>query len=453
MKKLLFFGPLALLALGAVLFFVGKGKTYREVVHLEREGVRVVILSSDGKIETGNNRIEVRVEPPRELKELYFYMPPMPGMDEMRDAAVLEEVEPGKYRGSLRVSMDGPWQIRVVLDGVLLTKDVFVPLMKTSAPATAHGDMKAHGKHVMVTPEKLQLLGIVTEPVRTRKLVKTFTAVGYITYDLSRIYDITVRADAWVLDTYDRFEGEYITKGTPLMRVLSPDIQIALDELKLAEEKGDEELIRKAKEKLEYLKIKEVVKSPTNGIILERMVYEGGYVKEGQVAYRIADVSTVWIVAHVPFKQAMYVKKGTSVLVVPEDSPDRTIEGTVDYVFPEADPLSKTVKVRIKAKNEGVVLKPDALVDVFFEVPIGTVLAVPETAVVNTGKRSIVFVEMEPGMYEPVEVRLGRRAEGFYEVKGGLSEGQRVVVKGTFLLDSEAQIRGVYGAGGGTHHH
>ena len=453
MRKL-FFGLFALVFLGIFLQACGEG-SYREVVTIEQKGIKLTILSSDGRIKTGNNEIEVRVEPPRRIKELYFYMPPMPGMDEMRDAASLEETKPGVYRGVLKISMDGPWQIRVVLEDTMLTKDVFVPLSKTTlaggGPASS-----AHGGHIMVKPDKLQLLGVVTEPVRKRDLVKTFSTVGYVSYDLSRIYEITMRADAWITDTFGRFRGEYVKKGTPLMRVLSPDIQVALDELKLAEKKGDPDLIKKAKEKLDYLKVKEVVRSPVSGVILEQKVYEGGYVKEGQTAYKIADISTVWIVAEIPLKQARYVRKGSLALITPEDDPENIIEGEVDYIFPEADHMTKTVKVRIKAENEGIALKPNALVEVLFEVPIGEVLAVPETAVVDTGRRTIVFVEMESGMYMPVPIKLGRKAEGFYEVKGGLKEGQKVVVRGTFLLDSEAQIRGLYGTGGsgeGHHHH
>ncbi len=451
MKGRAFVALLTLVFFGLLMTACGGGN-YREVTTIEQKGVKVTILSSDGKIKSGNNKIEVRVNPPKPIKELYFYMPPMPGMDEMRDAAALEEVEPGVYRGNLKVSMDGPWQIRVVFEDTMLTKDVFVPLSKGGTTAGGPAS-SAHGGHIMVRKDKLQLLGVVTEPVQRRDLVKTFSTVGYISYDLSKIYEVTVRADAWVTDTYGRFVGEYVRKGTPLMRVLSPDIQIALDELRLAEEKGDPKLIEKAKEKLQYLKVKEVVRSPADGVIVEQKVYKGGYVKEGQTAYKIADISTVWIIAQIPFKQARYVRKGTPALITPEDNPENMIEGEVDYVFPEADPMAKTVKVRIKAKNRGVTLKPNALVDVLFEVPIGEVLAVPETAVVDTGKRTLVFVEMEPGMFMPVNIKLGRRAEGYYEVKEGLKEGQKVVVRGTFLLDSEAQIRGLYGQGGGGGHH
>ncbi len=435
----------------------GGGDPYRRVVTFKGSGVEVTLLSADGSIKSGGNRIRVTVNPPKELKELYFYMPPMPGMDEMRDAAALEKVAEGVYEGTLNISMDGPWQIRAVFADGMAVKDVFVPLTEGSGTGGGHADHSgaAHAGHIRVDTRKLQLLGVITEPVRRRDLVKTFSTVGYISYDLSKIYDVTVRADAWVEETFSRFRGEYVRKGDPLMRILSPDIQIALDELRLAEEKGDPELIEKAKEKLEYLKVKEIVRSPVSGVIVEKRVYEGGYVREGHTAYRIADISTVWIIAEIPLNLARYVEKGTFVLITPEDDPGNMIEGTVDYIFPEADPMAKTVKVRVKAENRHVTLKPNALVDVLFEVPVGNVLAVPETAVVDTGRRRVVFVEREEGVFEPVRVHLGRRAEGFYEVKHGLREGDRVVVRGSFLLDSEAQIRGLYGdpSGGGHHHH
>ncbi len=456
MRKVVVLVILAVMTVvGALIFLRGGGPTYQEVLTLKHKNVEVTILSKDGKIKSGGNSIRVVIRPPKKLKEFYLYMPPMPGMDEMRAVARLEEREPGVYEGTINVSMDGPWQIRVVLDGMRITKDVFIPLSRTRTDETVHDHAPAdsHAGHLMIPKDKLQLLGVVTEPVKRRKLVSVFSTVGYIDYDRSRIYDITVRADAWVEETFGRFEGEYVKIGTPLMRVLSPDIQVAIDELRLAEEKGDQELIRKAKEKLEYLKIKEMVRSPVDGVILEKKVFEGGYVKEGQTAYRIADISKVWIVAEIPLNLARYVGIGSKARVIPEEDPETEIVGRVDYIFPEADPLAKTVKVRIQADNPGIKLKPGALADVVFEVPIGEVLAVPETAVVDTGRRTIVFVEIDQGMYAPRVVKLGRKAEGYYEVKHGLKEGDRVVVRGTFLLDSEAQIRGIYGTGAGGHHH
>jgi len=305
----------------------------------------------------------------------------------------------------------------------------------------------------MISPEKLQLIGIITEPISKRELVKTFSTVGYVEYNREKIYDITVRADAWIEKTYGRFEGEYVRKGTPLMKILSPEIQVAIEELKQAEKLGDKELIEKAKRKLNYYKTGKIIRSPVDGVIIEKKVFEGGFVKEGFTAYRIADISEAWIIAEVPLKLANYVKKGTTALVAPEDNPEMIAEAEVDYIFPEVDKFSKTVKVRLKVKNPELTWKPFSLTEVIFEIPLGEVLAVPESAVIDTGKRTIVFVEMEKGMYMPVNVKLGRKAEGYYEVIHGLKEGDKVVVKGTFLLDAEAQIRGLYGEGGAVHHH
>ncbi len=445
---------LILVTAGAVFYFLqNKGDNYELVFSFSQKGKEVKVYSADGKIKTGLNRIKLEISPPQEVTSFYFYMPPMPGMNEMRDTAKLRKVSEGVYEGELQISMDGPWQVRVVLaSGETLTHDVFVPIVKGKSQTPTS---TAHGGHLMINPEKLQLVGVVTQPVQKRFLVSTFSTVGYIDYDRSRIYEITLRSDAWIESTYGRFEGEYIRKGTPLIKVLNPEVEIAKRELELAKKTGDKELIRKAQEKLRYLKTGKVVRSPVSGVILEKKVYEGGYVREGQTAYRIAELSKVWIVAEVPLRQAPYVKKGQTVLVIPEDNPDNLIEGEIDYIFPEVNKSSKTLRVRISAKNENLALKPNSLVEVLFEVPIGEVLAVPESAVVDTGRRTLVFVEMDKGMFMPVRVKLGRKGEGYYEVKHGLKEGQKVVVKGTFLLDAEAQLKGLYGggAGGGHHHH
>ncbi|MDQ7081735.1 MAG: efflux RND transporter periplasmic adaptor subunit [Aquificota bacterium] len=218
------------------------------------------------------------------------------------------------YEGTVNISMDGPWQIRAVFEDVMVTKDVFVPLSKTEM-ATDHGHTPAgaHAGHIMIPKDKLQLIGVLTEPVKRRKarqgLLNCLRVYRRSIVTGPRSYDITSqggRLERKTLPASSR--PEYVQKGAaPLMRVLSPDIQVALEELRLAEEKGDQELIRKAREKLEYLKIKEIVRSPVNGVIIEKKVFEGGYVREGQTAYRIADIGNVWIVAELPLNLAGYM--------------------------------------------------------------------------------------------------------------------------------------------------
>ncbi len=311
-----------------------------------------------------------------------------------------------------------------------------------------------HKKHIMVAHHKVQLVGIVTEEVIRKELIKSFSTVGFVEYNKEKIVDVTVRADAWIEETFGRFEGELVKKGDPLMKILSPDIEVAMREYELAKEKGDEELIRSAKEKLEYLKAQSIIRSPIDGLIIKKFVNEGGYVKEGQTAYRIVDISEVWVIAEIPYRLFPYVEEGMEVLVTPRDNPEEMYDGVVDYIFPQTDRMARTVKVRIKIDNPEYKLKPDTLVEILLEKELGEALVVPESAVVDTGKRTVVFVETGKGMYEPRMVKLGKRAEGYYQVLHGLKEGEKVVVRGTFLLDSEAQLRGLYGtASAGGHHH
>ncbi|MEJ5338464.1 MAG: efflux RND transporter periplasmic adaptor subunit [Aquificaceae bacterium] len=419
-------------------------KGYLLTLSLEGEGVVLKLYTRDGSLRVGKNTVFVEIKPEKRLQSLYFYMPPMPGMGEMREDAGLKELKSGRYEGTVDISMAGSWQVIAQVEGKILKRDISIPF------TPGQGEQKRE-EGISVSPEKLQLLGVQTEEVKRVELLQSFSTVGYVSYDLSRTYEITVRSDGWVLDTFGRFEGELINKGTPLMRIMSPEGEIAQAELRLARDMGRKELEKLVLERLSYLKAGDVVTSPYSGVVLERRVSPGGFLKAGDVAYRIADISRVWVIAEVPQEYAGSVKRGMKVLVSPVGG--ESVSGRVDYIFPEANRDARTVRVRIDLPGKG--LKINQLVEVYFERPLGEALAVPESAVVDTGKRQIVFVEKEPGLYEPRRVRVGRRAEGYYEVLEGLREGERVVVRGTFLLDSEAQLRGVYGqeVKGHEHHH
>ncbi len=447
---------LIILFVGGVFYFMKKPKAsqvpqgYEKTLSISQEGIEVEVYSKGKRLDVGKNILYILIKPPKDLKELYFYMPPMPGMGEMREDATIKKTSPGLYELQLNISMAGSWQMVAVIDQKVIKRDLSIPF-------TGEEKMPAQEKKegvISVDVNKLQLIGIQTQEVKREELVESFSTVGYVSYDLSRVYEVTLRGDAWILDTFGRFEGEFIRKGTPLMRVLNPDVNIAREELRLAEELKREDLKRAALQKLSYLKAGDVISSPYSGVIVERKVYEGGFLRAGDTAYKIADISKVWVIAEVPQVYAGSVRKGMRVLVSPVGQ-EESYEGIVDYIFPEADKMARTIKVRISLPNRGAKLKINQMVDVYFERPLGHVLAVPEDAVVDTGKRKVVFVEREPGLYEPRNVRLGRKAQGYYEVLEGLREGEKVVVRGAFLLDSEAQLKGLYGekVKGHEHHH
>ncbi|MFN3598587.1 MAG: FixH family protein, partial [Aquificaceae bacterium] len=226
----------------------GVPKDYKLVLALEGEGIKLKLYTRDGSLKVGKNSIFVETEPKVRVESLYFYMPPMPGMGEMREDATLKEVERGLYQGFVDLSMAGSWQLIVQVEGKTIKRDLSIPFGGEVEPTKRE-------EGISVSPEKLQLIGVQVQEVGRQELVESFYSVGYVSYDLSKTYEITLRSDAWVLDTFGRFEGELIKAGTPLMRVLNPDVEIAKEELKLAKEIGRKELEEAVLKRLEYLKV------------------------------------------------------------------------------------------------------------------------------------------------------------------------------------------------------
>ncbi|RME08205.1 MAG: efflux RND transporter periplasmic adaptor subunit, partial [Aquificota bacterium] len=218
-------------------------KGYLLTLSLEGEGVVLKLYTRDGSLRVGKNTVFVEIKPEKRLQSLYFYMPPMPGMGEMREDAGLKELKSGRYEGTVDISMAGSWQVIAQVEGKILKRDISIPF------TPGQGEQKRE-EGISVSPEKLQLLGVQTEEVKRVELLQSFSTVGYVSYDLSRTYEITVRSDGWVLDTFGRFEGELINKGTPLMRIMSPEGEIAQAELRLARDMGRKELEKLVLERL-----------------------------------------------------------------------------------------------------------------------------------------------------------------------------------------------------------
>ncbi len=439
MKKYIVIISLFILALSVIFLnkeFLSKNalkENDKPLVTISDKSIKIYIFSPAKKLDVGENEMIINVEG-GDLKSLYMYMPPMPGMGEMREDATLQKISNNTYKAKINISMAGSWQIIAQVNENTLKTDVSIPLEINKE------DTNTQKNSVEIDKDKLQMIGIQTQKVSTESLSDTFSTVGYVSYDSSKLYQVTVRTDSWILDTFSRFEGEYVKKGEPLMKILSPDVKIAEEELKLSKEidKGLEKL---SQEKLNYLKSGEIVHSPIEGIIIEKKVNPGSFLKSGDVAYTIANVNFLWVIAEVPQNLTNYVKKGQRVVIIPVGD-DNMIDGTVDYIFPIADKDSKTVKVKIKVKDKN--LKINQTVNIMFENSLNKSLVVSEDAVIDTGKRQIVFVKKGEGIFEPRVVKLGKKAQDYYQVLDGLKEGEEVVVKGAFLLDAEAQIKGIY---------
>jgi Cu(I)/Ag(I) efflux system membrane fusion protein len=185
-----------------------------------------------------------------------------------------------------------------------------------------------------------------------------------------------------------------------------------------------------------------IVRSPIDGVILERNVVEGQGFKAGDVAFRIADHSVVWLMADVPEGDMDALRLGQTAKVTTRAHPGRTFTGKLAVVYPHLMKETRTVRVRIELPNPDLALLPDMYADV--EVATGAnddVVAVPSGAVIDSGSRQIVLLDQGDGRYEPLDVKLGRKGDGFVEVLSGVAEGDEVVVNGNFLIDAESNLR------------
>jgi Cu(I)/Ag(I) efflux system membrane fusion protein len=182
--------------------------------------------------------------------------------------------------------------------------------------------------------------------------------------------------------------------------------------------------------------------TPVNGIVLEKKALEGMRFMPGEVLYQIADLSSVWVVADVFEQDIGLVRAGSKVRIRLNAYPDKPFEGVVSLVYPTLDAATRTVPVRMEIANPQGLLKPAMFASV--EIPVageGEVLTVPVSAVIDSGTRQIVLVQLAPGRFEPRVVRLGSRGENYAEVLEGVAEGEEVVTSANFLIDAESNLK------------
>ena len=194
------------------------------------------------------------------------------------------------------------------------------------------------------------------------------------------------------------------------------------------------------------------VHAPRDGTVLSRAAVPGMMVKPAMALYAIADLSRVWVVADVYEFEASAVRVGQQARFTPVGSDAREVQATVAFVAPTVDPMTRTVKVRLDVPNEDGSLRPGSYGTVKIEMPVPEGIVIPSDAVIDTGARTIVFVDLGAGVFEPRDVKLGARDAGRIQVTEGLREGEAVVTRAQFLLDSESRIRGGAAAPGHAGH-
>lgn len=319
---------------------------------------------------------------------------------------------------------------------------------------------------VKVSPGKIQRTGVETVIVDKHPITRTIRAPGVVQLDERRVVVVAPRFDGYVQSVGPVTTGTHVMKGDVLAKVFGQEV---LNEAaRLLIERGDEISARGgvngpvgvigATRRLQNLGVPEefmdqvkrerrvpdtfVYRAPMDGDVLERNWSDGQGFKAGDVGFRIVDHSVVWMMADVAEGDMDAVRPGEKVSVTTRAHPGRTFSGTVTVVYPHLMKETRTVRVRIELPNPDMALLPDMYGDV--EIATGSkadVVTVPASAVIDSGTRQVVLMDLGGGRYEPREVKLGRTGDGYREVLSGVSEGEKVVVNGNFLIDAESNLQ------------
>lgn len=317
---------------------------------------------------------------------------------------------------------------------------------------------------LLVDDLRRQKIGVRTTTVERSALASETRTVGRITFDETRLYDVSLKLSGWVERLHVDQTGQEVKRGQVLFTLYSPELYAAQVDLISAQRAIDaagdgvsKTLASSAAKKLmlwdisdaqiEELKAKKVprremsIVSPARGHVIEKNVVRGSKVNEGVTVYRIADLRRVWVEAEVYEKDLVRVHVGQKARVSLSYLPGRLFEGEVTFVSPVLDPETRTGKVRLELPNEELVLKPNMYADVTLLSKAESALQVPKEAVIYTGRRRLVFVDLGEGKLQPVEVTVGRDSDGNFEVLAGLKEGDVVVTSGNFLLAAESRLK------------
>ena len=315
---------------------------------------------------------------------------------------------------------------------------------------------------VRLSPGRIQRSGVKSEPATMRVIRTMIRAPGTIQLDERRVSVIATRSESYVQKVADVTTGTHVVKGQPLMEIYSPAISSAAAEyistINSKTTGGDATYGKGSRQRLMNLDVPDAAivameksrnvpigiewTSPRDGIVLERNAIEGMRAQPGDVLFRIADHSVVWAIVDVAERDLGSVAVGQRAVVRARSFPGREFAGKINVVYPQINKETRTARVRIELPNPELHLIHDMYVDA--EIDTGSpasVLAVPESAVMDSGSRQAVLVDKGEGRFEPREVKLGHRGEGYVEIREGLAEDDPVVVSANFLIDAESNLK------------
>ena len=336
---------------------------------------------------------------------------------------------------------------------------------------------------IALTADQLRTFGVTFGDAEVRTMTNAVRAAGNVVVDETRIVQVAPRVGGFVERLYVNVTGQPVRRGQPLLELYSPELLAAQQELLLAAglqrsiggsavpgiPDNTTDLLAAAKRRFQLWDVSEqqineilrtgrtrrtmTLYAPASGVVTERTVVQGQSIMPGEKLFTIADLSRVWVEADLRGADAASVRAGTTADIEITGLAARSFTGRVDYVYPTLETDARTTRARIAVGNAGGLLKPGMYATVRLSTPSRTTLTVPTSAVVRTGERAFVFVELGGGKLKSQDVELGASAGDYTEVLAGIEPGQRVVTSAQFLLDSESNLgevmKSMMGMGGG----
>lgn len=345
----------------------------------------------------------------------------------------------------------------------------YVPVYAEEA-APAVGGVRGMAT-VEITSEGIHLSGVQTEPAVFERVARSVRTVGTVTADETRIRHVHTKTAGWVEKLFVNFTGQRVRRGQPILSIYSQELLASQEEFLRAREttskfaaselqevrRGGEELLQSAEQRLRLFDVPEdfiaelkrtgqpqravTLLAPVSGFVTAKEVFEGQQIEPGMELFTITDLSRVWIEADFYEYEARALHVGQETKVTLPYDPSRELAGRVTYVYPTLNPDSRTLRVRLEFQNPDFALKPAMFANVELPLEATDGIVIPDSAVIDTGERQVVFVSLGGGRFEPREVTLGVRSSGKAQVLSGVAAGDQVVTRANFLLDSESQLR------------
>ena len=349
------------------------------------------------------------------------------------------------------------------------------PQVPQQAPSE---EMTEETPQVEISSQQQQLIGVKTVKVSLKSIQKVIRTVGRIEADERKQATINTKIEGWIEKLHVDYTGRYVKKGDPLVEIYSPELlatqQEFLGVLKWAKQPADKKkddtlslmlakdadaALDAARQRLRLWDISEAqikkieqtgkpvrtltLYSPVSGFVTQKIAVLGMKVMPGEKLFDIADLSTLWIIADIYEYELPFVKVGQPARITLSYFPGKELSSKIDYIYPTISADTRTAKIRLTLSNPGGQLKPQMFTNVEIRIDLGKKLTIPDSAVIDTGKGQVVYVDRGNGIFEPREVELGLRADGAVEVLRGIKAGEKVASSANFLIDSEAQLKGI----------